>query len=213
MDISILHADSNILSQRGLHSILMKGGGISGIETIHDGQLLGTKISEYNPDLLIINYQEAGFFSIENIKFVKDKFPNQKILVISSDQNQNRILKVLELGVSGYLTRECDEDEIVHAVFSIYKGEKFFCNKIINIILEKRLPADGESCAPTILTQRETEVTSLIARGMSNKKIANELFLSIHTIGTHRKNIMKKLGVNSASEIVLYAVNAGLISS
>ena len=120
---------------------------------------------------------------------------------------------VLEKGVEGYLTRECDEDEIIHAIFAIAKGEKFYCNKVMDIILNKQYNPEDNNCEPTTLTQRETEITALIAKGMTNKSIAEQLHLSPHTVHTHRKNILRKLGINSVSELTLYAINIGLIES
>lgn len=107
---------------------------------------------------------------------------------------------------------------MINAVFAITKGEKFFCNKIIDAILQKHLYQNGEpleeDCAPTSLSPREIEITCLIAeKGFTNKEIAKQLFLSIHTVHTHRKNIMKKLGIRSASELVRYAISTGIIKN
>jgi len=82
---------------------------------------------------------------------------------------------------------------------------------VIDIILEKHLPEEEETCAPTSLTVRELEIVRLTAQGQKAKEVAAQLFLSTHTVYTHRKNIMKKLGVNSASEMIVYAINNGLV--
>ena len=120
------------------------------------------------------------------------------------------MLKLLESGINGCVTRSCSEDEIINAIFSIAKGEKFFCNKVVDVILNKHLYQKEEDCAATVLSGREAEVTGLIASGLTNKEIATELFLSSHTIHTHRKNIMRKLKLKSVSELTIYAINTGL---
>ena len=91
------------------------------------------------------------------------------------------------------------------------KENVFFCSKVLDIIMERSFGKPGEECAPTPLTPREIEIVRLTARGLIAKEIADVLSLSPHTIYTHRKNIMKKLKLNSSSELVLYAVNNGMI--
>ncbi|MCF6168191.1 response regulator transcription factor [Lutibacter sp.] len=209
-NINIVHATSDTLIRVGLKSILFKGGGIDTLYHAENNQILFKTLTNKKPDLLIMNCDQSNSFSINDIKQVKQLHKKTKILVISTDKNPTYILSILELGVHGYLTRECDEGELINAIFAIANNEKFYCNKIINIILEKKLTTNDD-CDPTSLSQRETEITTLIAKGMTNKEIAVKLFLSPHTINTHRKNIMKKLGVKSTSELVLYAVNVGLI--
>jgi DNA-binding NarL/FixJ family response regulator len=163
---------------------------------------------------VIIDHQCPNYFSIQSVFSVRKRFPEQKMLIISGINNNSDVLQVLEQGTQGYLTHECDEGEIKHAIFSIAKGEKFFCNKVLDIILNKHLyTADEDNCAPTSLTLRENEITSLIAQGFTNKQIAEQLFLSPHTIHSHRKNIMKKLGIKSTSELTVYAINVGLIQT
>jgi DNA-binding NarL/FixJ family response regulator len=85
---------------------------------------------------------------------------------------------------------------------------------VLDIILNKQFSAaEEENCEPTVLTERESEITALIASGLTNKEIAEELHLSHHTVHTHRKNIIKKLGVKSVSELTVYAMNVGLIEA
>ncbi|HUP11014.1 MAG TPA: response regulator transcription factor, partial [Niastella sp.] len=90
------------------------------------------------------------------------------------------------------------------------KREKFFCGKVIDAILEKHFPKKQDCNAPN-LSQREIEIVELVAQGMTNNSIAKKLFLSIHTVSTHRKNILRKLQVKSASELVIYAIKTGLV--
>src|SRR5690606_17652953 len=127
-----------------------------------------------------------------------------KVLIISDIRSTVDVLRILERGVQGYLTRQCDEAEITHAIFAIAKGENFYCNKVLDIILNKSYVDESElNCEPTALTERENEITALIASGLTNKEIGEKLHLSHHTIHTHRKNIVKKLGVKSISELTV----------
>ena len=112
--------------------------------------------------------------------------------------------------MNSFLSKQCDEKEILDAVLATAKGEKFYCTNVLNYLLEKSFPKETE-CKPLPLSAREVEIVQLISTGLIAKEIAGKLNLSTHTIYTHRKNIMKKLGIGSTSELVLYAVNEGIV--
>ena len=109
-----------------------------------------------------------------------------------------------------YLTKTCDEKEIIDAIHALVRGVKMYSHKVVNILLEGQ-NQEGENCEPTLLSEREIEIIRLIANGYTTRQIADTLFRSFHTITTHKKNIMKKLGINSTSELLVYAMNTGLI--
>lgn len=203
---SILIADAQHLTRMGLAQILSfhyttfeAGNREEAFTTMH------TK----SPSVVLIDYNSHEGFSFEDIKTIRDLSEKVKIIAISSDTDENRILKVIEFGTNGFLTKECDPDEINQAVRAVLKGERFFCNKVLDVILQKKITDDD--CEPTSLSERENEITALIAGGYTNKAIADTLHLSPHTVHTHRKNIMRKLNAKSSSDLVLYAVRVGLI--
>lgn len=215
--LNILHANPHTLARAGLKSILT---GREGISTIHEAESLEVLVESLNKnayDLVIIDYDQQFSFSRHDIAYIKNNCPGTKILVVSSEKDQQEINSILESGVNGCVTRACSEREIVNAVYSISNGEKFICNKIIDMILHDHLRRNGRNkpvnCDPTSLSPREIEITGLIAGGNTSRQIAELLFLSVHTIHTHRKNIMKKLGIRTTSELVRYAINTGIIQS
>lgn len=215
MGLKILHANSNVLMTNGLKTILNKGGGIDEIAVAKNEKELFDLIDQNKFDIIIIDPLSTGYFTIDTTFKLKEKLSLQKVLVISDIRSSSDVLRILEKGVQGYLTRQCDEAEVTHAIFAIAKGEKFYCNKVLDIILNKSIIEEGaeENCEPTALTERENEITALIASGMTSKEIGERLHLSHHTVNTHRKNILKKLGVKSVSELTVYAMNVGLISA
>lgn len=211
--MNIIHAHPSTLVRAGLRAIIEKGGGINKLADAPDATTLYECLQVNKWDMVIIDHTQPESFDLNTILTLIQQHPALKILVIASDTNQHRVLSILEAGVQGYLTKECDQGEIINAIFTLGKGDNFYCNKIINLLLEKSLDTgQAETCEPTILTTRELEIVTLIAKGLTNKGIAAELFLSPHTVCTHRKNIMRKLEINSTSELVLYAVNAGLVA-
>ncbi len=198
----------------GLQRICATGGGIERIDQVTDGQELTRKLEEKEYDLLIIDPKSESVFGIDLLLKILEEKQDLKVLVVSGVNNESQVLQILEKGVQGYLTYSCDDDEIIHAIFAIAKGEKFYCNKVLDIVFNKHLyKKESLNCDPTSLTIRETEIAVMLAKGLTNKEVADQIHLSPHTVHTHRKNIMKKLGVRSASELTIYALSIGLIEA
>ena len=212
--LSILHANANFLMHYGIQKVCSSGGGIDKIVQVSDEESLLKALSANSYDLLIVDPKKEHGFGVECVLRIQNEFNDQKIMIISEVKNESLVLQILEKGVQGYLTYSCDESEIIHAIFAINKGEKFYCNKVLDIVFNKHLyKKEVESCDPTSLTVRELEIAKMIAKGGSNKDVAEKIHLSPHTVHTHRKNIMKKLGVRSASELTIYAISIGLIEA
>lgn len=213
-EIQILHANSNVLMHHGLLKICESGGGIKKIEHVESEADLFMKLDAISYDLVLVDPKKEHGFEIQTVLKLQQERPEIKILIISDIKNEAMVLQILERGVQGYLTYECDTDEIIHAIFAIAKGEKFYCNKVLDIVFNKHLyKKDVDDCEATSLTIRENEIAVMLAKGLSNKEVAEKIHLSPHTVHTHRKNIMKKLGVRSASELTIYALSIGLIEA
>jgi len=133
--IQLLHANANTLIRAGLKSVLLQKDGVEEIHEAEDREDLFELLENQKIDVLIIDHNAPSCFSDQDIITVRKKYPFVNILIISSEKNHPKILSILETGGQGYLTRECDEDEIINAIFCIAKGEKFYCNKVIYVIL------------------------------------------------------------------------------
>jgi DNA-binding NarL/FixJ family response regulator len=163
------------------------------------------------PELLIVDYDIPGYVTKDDLSDVKRRSPLTNVLVISSDNNKPSILQVLQSGVEGYLTKDCSREEIMMAVTTVARGEKFYCPKILDIIMEKHFSPEIKEVSPNVLTARESEILTLLASGYSTQKVADHLHLSPHTVHTHRKSIIRKLNIKSPTEFVIYALDFGLI--
>ncbi len=206
--ISIIVADAQNLSRIGLSQILSQH---YYVNEACNGATALQMTEELKPRLVIIDYSISSSFSIEHIATLKSLYSELKILVISADENEKRVLQVSELGIQGFITKDCDAEEVLNAVASVLKGEKFFCNKILNIIINQiNQKSASNNCESTSLSKREVEIVQLITNGFTNTKIAEKLGLSRHTVHTHRKNIMKKIQGKSTSDVVLYAIKTGM---
>lgn len=213
----ILVADNAFLVREGLKAVLTGQEQIQVVgEASHRSELFA-KLSALAPDLVILDYHTPDdSFSIEDVRDIHTLSPHTSTLIISSWLNKEMVMQVLRYGAKGFLLKQCDETEILGAIHAIGKDEKFFCGRVLDIILERQsipVAESREPCEPAFLTQRETEIVRMMAEGSSTQDIAEELSLSVHTIYTHRKNIMRKLGVNTASEVILYAINTSLVKA
>jgi DNA-binding NarL/FixJ family response regulator len=138
-------------------------------------------------------------------------------VAITPDPSQTALMSALRAGVHSYIKKDCGRQEIIDAVLQTADGGKFFCGKILGAVQQaslnlERLVDDPLSCDPVLLTERESEIIRLIAEGCSYTRIADRLGLSAHTVISHRRNIMAKLGVNSTAAVVMYAVKHGFAS-
>lgn len=214
--MNIIIADSNELSRVGLKSVLHDLVKVCIVaEATTDEEL--NQLCDCNVvDQIIIDYT-SEFFSIDIIPKILHKYPDIDVIAITPEQSATTLINALKSGVKSYVRKDCSLSEIKDAVVETGKGNNFFCGRVLNIIHKSEINVDDYSleeftCEPINLSNREVEIIKLIAEGLSNAKIAEELFLSNHTINTHRKNIMTKIGVKNTAGIVIYAVKMNLVS-
>jgi two-component system, NarL family, invasion response regulator UvrY len=208
--IDAVIADNQPLTVAGLELFLSEKQAIKVVGKVKKGEELVGMVEKFQPSLLIVGYNSPGYVALDDIRNAMASSSKTNVLILSSDNNKASILEVLQLGVKGYITKECSLEEVGMAVQATAKGEKFFCHKVLDIIMEKHFSVAPET-EPTVLTTRETEILKLIAHGHSTQVIADTLFLSPHTVQTHRKSIIKKLNIKSPTEFVIYAMDLGLL--
>ncbi|MEJ2613881.1 MAG: response regulator transcription factor [Ignavibacteriaceae bacterium] len=198
------------LIRQGLKSVLT-GNSVKITGEIKNSSEFLSKIHELKPDILILGANYEKMITDSELSQVQYSSPDTRILIISDCKENGKLLNAIKSGATGYLTEECNGEEILNAVYSVSKGEKFFCNKILDVILEKKLDNETSENAKDNLTEREIEIIKLITDKYTNPEIAEKLFISIHTVYTHRKNIMRKLRLKSPVELILYAIDSGII--
>jgi DNA-binding NarL/FixJ family response regulator len=204
---TILIADSHALTTLGIRFLLQKSSNHLVVEAI-DKTSLDAQLQAGSIVLLIIDYATLKDFSVEDLIELRKQHMDLSTLVFTSDKNEESILKVLEQGVQGFLFKDCSVDEISRAIESLLQGEKFFCNRVFDLVMQKRL---DKTQPDYLLSSREIEIIKLVVKGQSTLSIADKLHLSPHTISTHRKNIIKKLKIKSPVELVAYAYELGLV--
>ena len=211
----LIIADSNELIRIGIRSVLKNIEGLEIVGEAKTGIELNEILDNFGADVVLIDYTSAGF-DVNMLPGIQDKFPDVKLAAITPEQSAQVLVDALRAGIMSYVKKDCSISEIIDAIKETGKGNKFFCGQILETIRDANLDVDDLddvfNCEAVLISKRECEIIALIAEGFTNPQIAEKLFLSNHTVNTHRKNIMAKLGVNNTAGIVMYAVKTNLIS-
>ena len=214
--MQVILADSNDLVRLGLRTILNAHGGFEIVGEAKNNVSLIQLVNNFDTSVVLIDYTAEGF-DINVIPKILSLKKVVRFIAITPEQSAQTLVNALRSGVMSYVKKDCDLMEIINGVAETGRGNKFFCGKILETIQRAQIDVhdiDFESftCEPITLSERENEIITLIAEGLTNTQIAEQLFLSNHTINTHRKNIMAKLGVKNTAGIVMYAVKTNLVS-
>lgn len=183
-----------------------------------NGSTIYDDVTNNKSDILVLDINMPEKDGIEVIKEFSEKGFPCKVIILSSYDDLKLIKEIMKLGASGYLTKQCAGENIVEAIEAISRGEEYFCKSVREKIfnsLTKNNPKLNKSELDTnsILTGREIEIITLISLEYSGKEISEQLFISVNTVETHRKNIMKKLDAKNTISLVKYALKNNLIKS
>ena len=214
--MKLIIADINELTKIGLRTILQQEDNIEIVGEATNSNELLELIKSFETDIILIDYTAEGF-SIDIVPKILKDYPDLKFVAITPEQSALTVVHAVKSGIMSYIKKDCSLQEIKESVHETHKGNKFFCGQILETIAKANIDVDeidlmNFSCDPIIMTEREMEIIKLISEGYTNSQIAEMLFLSSHTVGTHRKNIMQKLGVKNTAGIVMYAVKTNIIS-
>ncbi len=209
--IKVVLADSHLLAREGLKTILGNEPGIDVIGEIIEADKLYDDVCELSPHVVLIDYLSHKF-KTSDIQKIKSQKPEIQFVAITEYAERNLVRRAMQAGISGHILKSCDKNEILDSIHSTHSKENFYCGKILESLNN---PGQGDkvfSCDPIKLSAREIDIIREIAKGKTNKQIAEDQYLSAHTVMTHRKNIMQKLGIKNTAGIVIYAVKENLIS-
>ena len=197
--IRVVIADDHALIRDGLRLLLTTVLNHEVVGETGDGAAVEQLVSELNPDLLVLDLELPGCHGLELAERIKEKEAAPRILVVTGNQSIALPGRALKAGVNGYVLKHEDSSELLLAIQTVLIGGEYV-SKSIAVQLRAEQP----------LTKREREIICLIAAGLSNPDIAAALYISLHTVRTHRKTLMMKLGLRNAVEIAAYAANYGL---
>jgi two-component system, NarL family, response regulator NreC len=216
--IRIVLADDHELVRSGLAKLLETYKDLVIVGEAGDGLEAVEKTKKLNPDVLVIDLSMPKLSGIEATKIVRKECPNVAVLVLTMHQNEEYVYQIFKSGAGGYVLKEAGKDELAAAIRAVARGEKYFSSRVSEIMVngflrktsirDDRRSAELDNSSVT-LTKREKEILSLIAEGLNNQEISEKLFISPRTVDTHRTNIMQKLDIHDAANLVKFAIEHG----
>ncbi|HLP13901.1 MAG TPA: response regulator transcription factor [Flavobacteriales bacterium] len=210
--IKILVVDDHSIFTDGMQALLatVEGFEIAGAANNADEAI--QKAMMLKPDVMLMDIQMPGKNGIEATIEIKRNNQDIKIIALSSANETLYIKKMLEAGASGYVLKNIDKDELVLVIKKVHAGEKHLDGSVANQLIEhfNTKPTEAATLVDT-LTKREKEILAFIAQGLTDKEIADKVFLSSLTVISHRKNILSKLGLKNKVEIARFAIENKLI--
>jgi len=212
--IKVLLADDHTIVRKGIRSLLDSEADIEVVAEAEDGREAVEKVELCQPDIVLMDNSMPSLNGLEATRQIKKRFPEVKVLILTMYTNEEYVFKYLQAGASGYLVKKTGLSELVSAIRAVHQGDSFLSPSVSRTIIEEyvRQAAElGREDSYDTLTEREREVLQLIAEGFSSQEIADELTISVKTVGVHRINLMHKLNIHNMTDLVKYAIRKGVI--
>jgi len=213
--IKIILADDHAVLREGMRNLLERERDLEVIGEASDGEEVIRLVSELKPDVVLMDIVMPKLSGIEATKQIKQVSPTTSVLILTAYSDTHYILGLLEAGACGYLLKSAHSGEITGAIRAVQSGESVLDPVVTRKLLQRIVGiarGSGEGEARERLSRREIEILRLASRGMSNKDIANELFLTVRTVKAHLTNIFNKMGVGCRTNAITKALRAGYIS-
>lgn len=207
--IRIAIVDDHQLFREGLYSLLMKNDAYQVVISVNNGvEFMESLSAGVKPEVVLLDLSMPEMDGFEVLKKLKKGYPEVKAIALSMHDDGNYIVKCIRYGAYGYLLKNADEEELITAIGTVLRGRKYFNQEITSHMIDI-MSIEGMDARK--LSPKETEVLTLISEGQTTKEIANQLFVSVRTVETHRVNIMKKLNARNTAEMIKIATQLQLI--
>lgn len=205
----IILAEDHVLMRDGLKMLLSTQPGFEVVAETGDGKAVEALVRQLRPQLLLLDLGLPGLHGVDIASAIKAEFAESvKVLVLTGDLQANSVRQALAAGADGYVHKSEDSAELLQAVHAVLAGRQYVSGNIAAAFLPRIARADDTGDV-LVATPREREIMSLVARGLSNREIAELLAISVLTVRTHRQNLMEKFSLRNAAEITAYAVQRG----
>lgn len=186
----------------GIELLLKYEEEVSIIGTANDGKKLIDIVRLKQPHVVLTDIRMPKIDGIAATKIIKKEFPHIKVIAFTMFEQKDAIEQMLDAGASGYILKNSSLQEVLNAINTVSKGEKYF-GKNVNI---NAVNQNTKNKKKGVLTKRQIEILALVAQGKTSREIANELFIGIQTVDTHRKNMIRILGLKGKGELLRYAL-------
>jgi NarL family two-component system response regulator LiaR len=209
--IQVLVVDDHDIVRQGLRALLSEyedievvGEAVNGLEAIQE-------VERLKPDVVLMDLVMPEMDGIEAIGHITDEYSNVRILVITTFSSEDLVFPAIKAGAHGYLLKDSGSSQVEEAIRHVHKGEPSLHPDIARMLMQEVRPEKPNGAATDPLTPRELEVLSMLARGMSNKEIAEELVIAEVTVRSHISRILDKLHLANRVQATLYALREGMV--
>lgn len=204
--IKVLVVDDHPMVLEGMRSMLLQISFVEITGTAPNAYEAIEKIKENHPDIVITDINMPEVSGIELTVKIRKEFPAVRVVAMSTFKERSYISQMIQSGASGYLVKSASKEEIEEALLSVFEG-KLYMSLDINLSAADKV----ELNALPVLSSREKEVLQLIADGFTNPQIATKLFISLHTVDSHRKNLLTKFAVNNTASLIKLAAKHNMV--
>jgi DNA-binding NarL/FixJ family response regulator len=214
--LRVVICDDHALFRRGLEMVLENEPDIEVVGEATDGIQAVEKAQELMPDVILMDVRMPKRSGIEATQQIKELLPHVKILVLTISDEEADLYDSIKAGAAGYLLKEISTDEVADAIRSVWAGHSRISPAMASKLLTEfqamtKRADDRQQMPPPRLTDRELEVLRLVAKGLNNRDIAKDLYISENTVKNHIRNILEKLQLHSRMEAVIYAVREKIL--
>lgn len=212
--VKLILVDDHKIFLDGLESLLSSIDQFSVVFCASSGEQLFSKIEEHLPDIVITDISLKGISGIDITRRIKQDFKSIKVLILSMHINEEFVLNSVKAGADGYLPKDSSIEELIEAIVTVNEGGQYFSKSISDFFFKNyinRYKYEQELTEKYELTNREIEILKLSATGLTNKEIANKLYISIKTVDTHKTHIMHKLKLKNSAELVIFAIKNKMV--
>jgi DNA-binding NarL/FixJ family response regulator len=214
--INVILVDDHRIVRDGIKSLLQNEDDIYVIGEASSYGELSEMLLMRTPDIIILDIALPDLSGIEITKIISANFPSVRVIILTMYANEDFIFNSIKAGAKGYLPKNTTKEELIKAIHSVYNDEDYFSDMISSLILKsyvkqaKRNQVSPENLVD-LLTRREEEILKLCAEGISNKEIADRLFISSRTVESHKNHIMNKLQLKTNVDLVKFALKNKII--
>ncbi len=209
----VVVADDHALFRDGITSLL-EASDYEVVAQVENGVEALAAVEQLRPDLVLLDIIMPGMSGLETLRRIKELFPETRVVMLTILQEDRELFEAIQAGADGFLHKDIKADEFLHILTRLRHGELAITKSIASRLIQRyRQVTPNNKAGPPLLSERELEVLRLLGRGLSNRLIAEQLFVSENTVKYHIRNIFQKLGVKNRTEAVSHALQAGLIPS
>lgn len=211
---TVVIADDHEIVRRGLRSLLEADGTCRVVADVADGLTAVQTVDKLKPMLLVLDLNMPRMHGLEVLKHVRSSSPNTRVIVLSMHNDEPYVIEALRAGAAAYLLKGSESQEIAQALKEVLAGRRYLSAPLSEWAINALTTRIADATDPLgSLSPREREVLQLAAEGYANPEIAEKLFISPRTAETHRTNLMRKLGLQSQTDLVRFSIRRGIIQA